>query len=73
MSNTRGMNRREKLQYEARQRRLLGKSKLHISMEAFKPENMYATEEEDREDWENSGVMDNVRKTLNFGNDNDEW
>lgn len=42
-------------------------------MEAFKPENMYTTEEEDREDWENSGVMDNVRKTLNFGNDNDEW
>ena len=32
--NTRGMNRREKLQYEAKQRRLHGSSKLDISMNA---------------------------------------
>lgn len=34
MSGTRGMSRREKLQFEARQRKMLGKSKLAISMAA---------------------------------------
>jgi hypothetical protein len=34
MSETRGMSRRELFQYEARQRRLRGESKLHISIKA---------------------------------------
>lgn len=36
MSNTRGMSRREKLQYEARIRNMLGVSKLRETTEAFK-------------------------------------
>ena len=67
------MSRRDKLRYEAKQRRILGKSKLSISMEAFKPESMYDSPQEEYDAWEESGVMNNIRNTLNFENDDGDW
>jgi hypothetical protein len=52
---------------------MLGKSKLNISMEAFKPESMYDTPEEEYDAWEESGVLDNVRNTLDFGDEDGDW
>jgi|JYMV01.1.fsa_nt_gi hypothetical protein len=51
------------LRAQARERRLNKESK-ESAMTAFKPEFLYGTDQENEDDWENSGVMDTVRGTL---------
>ena len=111
--STVGMSRREKLQYEARIRKMTGTSKLPISMaayaviededlinkllcnsqskkaseerkldkymknvdsikpakwgdgDAYSPEVMYGTEEDNAADWANSGLIDTANDTMN--------
>ena len=71
MSETRGMSRRDKLKFEAKERRTKGKSKLKISLDAFSPEVMYGSEMEDREAWREAGVLDCIENTI--GGDSDGW
>ena len=72
MTETRGMSRIEKLKYQAKQRRLQGKSKLKISMEAFSPEIMHDTDMESMDAWKESGVFDTMLKTLGEGNEDQD-
>jgi hypothetical protein len=102
MSITRGMTRQDKLRFEARQRKMLGKSKLDISMAAHgllkdidlekiigkakadkldrKLESAAAiadkydgvnesyiksSKQEDFDDWNDAGVIDTIKETLN--------
>ena len=72
MTETRGMSRIEKLKYQAKQRRLQGKSKLKISMAAFSPEIMHDTDMESMDAWKESGVFDTMLKTLGEGNEDQD-
>jgi hypothetical protein len=63
------MTRDEKLREQAALRRMNKDSK-QSAFDAFKPENLYNTEFETTEGWEESGVMDIVRGTLG---ENDGW
>ena len=71
--NTRGMTRREKLQYQAKQRRIesdVRKTEVPTSVDAFTPEVMYDTSTEEQFAWEEAGVLNNVRNTLDINDNN---
>ena len=61
------MTREDKLRSEAKTRRLLktlGPTSTKAVFDANKPENMYNSDYEINEGWEESGVMDVVRDTM---------
>ena len=75
-SKTRGMTRRDKMKFEAKQRRilrLLSGQKTPFIVDTFDPDEHRDNADELNEALETSGVMDTMRGTLNFeeGNDND--
>jgi hypothetical protein len=63
------MTREDKMREQAALRRMNRESK-ESAFDAFKPENMYNSDFEIQEGWEESGVMDTIRGTIG---ENDGW
>ncbi|MBI33597.1 MAG: hypothetical protein CMD98_06995 [Gammaproteobacteria bacterium] len=74
MSKYSGMTRNQKLRLQAKERRMESISrdtKVPSSVDAFSPEMRLDTDAEITEAWEESGVLNNVRNTLEI--DNGDW
>ena len=67
------MTREDTLRLNAKIKKLKKTGKPEFSTEAFLEENLYNTDYEVKTAWEDSGVLDNVKGTLDFGDDNGEW